>query len=239
MLKILQARLQQYVNLELPGVQAGFRKGRGTSDQIANIQWIIEKNRRIPEKTSASLTLLKLLTVWITTNCGKFLKRWEYQTTFLASRETYMQVKKQQKQAWNNRLVQNGERSMSRLHIITLLFNLYAEYIMWNAGLDEAQTGIKIARKNTSHLRYADDATLMAESKEELKRLFDKRWKKTALKQVYYQGWNRSPARVGCMRQVLRAGALGRPRGMGWRGRRERGSGWGIHVNPWLIHVNV
>ena len=130
MLKILQARLQQYVNLELPGVQAGFRKGRGTSDQIANIQWIIEKNRRIPEKTSASLTVLKLLTVWITTNCGKFLKRWEYQTTFLASRETYMQVKKQQKQAWNNRLVQNGERSMSRLHIITLLFNLYAEYIM-------------------------------------------------------------------------------------------------------------
>ena len=57
-----------------------------------------------------------------------------------------------------------------------------------------------------------------------------------ALKQVYYQGWNRSPAQVGCMRQVLGAGALG---GMGWRGRREEGSGWGIHVNPWLIHVNV
>ena len=63
---------------------------------------------------------------------------------------------------------------------------------------------------------------------------------RTALKQVYYQGWNkRSPAQVGCMRQVLRAGALGRPRGMGWRGRREGGSGWGTHVNPWLIHVNV
>ena len=60
-----------------------------------------------------------------------------------------------------------------------------------------------------------------------------------ALKQVYYQGWNRSPAQVGCMRQMLRAGALGRPRGMGWRGRREGGSGWGTHVNPWLIHVNV
>ena len=58
-------------------------------------------------------------------------------------------------------------------------------------------------------------------------------------KQVYYQGWNRSPAQVGCMRQVLRAGALGRPRGMGWRGRRKGGSGWGTHVNPWLIHVNV
>ena len=60
-----------------------------------------------------------------------------------------------------------------------------------------------------------------------------------ALKQVYYQEWNRSPIQVGCMRQVLRAGALGRPRGMGWRGRWERGSGWGIHVNPWLSHVNV
>ena len=62
---------------------------------------------------------------------------------------------------------------------------------------------------------------------------------RTALKQVYYQGWNRSPAQVGCMRQVLRAGALGRPRGMGWGGRWERGSGWGTHVNPCLIHVNV
>ena len=60
-----------------------------------------------------------------------------------------------------------------------------------------------------------------------------------ALKQVYYQGWNRSPAQVGSMRQVLRAGALGRPRGMGWGGRREGGLGWGKHVTPWLIHVNV
>ena len=64
-------------------------------------------------------------------------------------------------------------------------------------------------------------------------------FKRTASKQVYYLGWNRSPAQVGCMRQVLRAGALGRPRGMGWRGRREGGSGWGTHVNPWLIHVSV
>ena len=60
-----------------------------------------------------------------------------------------------------------------------------------------------------------------------------------ALKQIYYQGWNRSPVQVGCMRQMLRAGALGRPRGMGWRGRWEGGLGWGPHVNPWLIHVNV
>ena len=64
-------------------------------------------------------------------------------------------------------------------------------------------------------------------------------FERTALKHVYYQGQNRPPAQVGCMRQVLRAGALGRPRGMGCRGRWEGASGWGIHVNPWLIHVNV
>ena len=62
---------------------------------------------------------------------------------------------------------------------------------------------------------------------------------RTASKHVYYQGWNKSPAQVGCMRQVLGAGALGRPRGIGWRGRWEWGSGWGTHVNPQLIHVNV
>ena len=82
MLKILQARLQQYVNCELPNVQAGFRKGRGTTDQIANICWIIEKAKSSRKtSTSASLTTLKPLTMWITTNCGKFFKRWEYQTT--------------------------------------------------------------------------------------------------------------------------------------------------------------
>ena len=64
-------------------------------------------------------------------------------------------------------------------------------------------------------------------------------FERTALKHVYYLGWNRSPAQVGCMRWVLGLGALGRPRGVGWRGRRERGSGWGMQVNPWLIHVNV
>ena len=64
-------------------------------------------------------------------------------------------------------------------------------------------------------------------------------FERTASKHVYYLGWNRSPAQVGCMRQVLRPGALGRPRGIGRRGRWEGGSGWGIHVTPWLIHVNV
>ena len=80
MLKILQVRLQQYVNYELPDVQAGFRKGRGTRDKIANIRWIIEKARS-SRKTSALLTMPKPLTVWITRNCGDFFKRWEYQTT--------------------------------------------------------------------------------------------------------------------------------------------------------------
>ena len=82
MLKILQARLQQYVNHELPDVQAGFGKGRGTRDQIANIHWIIEKVREFQKKTSifALLTIPKLLTVWVTINCGEFFKRWEYQT---------------------------------------------------------------------------------------------------------------------------------------------------------------
>ena len=72
MLKILQARLQQYMNRELPDAQAGFRKGRGTRDQIANICWIIRKESSRKTSTSALLTVPKPLTVWITTNCGKF-----------------------------------------------------------------------------------------------------------------------------------------------------------------------
>ena len=73
MLKILQARLQQYVNRELPDIQAGFRKGRGTRDQIANIRWIIKKARKFQKNiTSALLTMSKPLTVWTTINCGKF-----------------------------------------------------------------------------------------------------------------------------------------------------------------------
>ena len=97
MLKILQARLQQYVNHELLDVQAGFRKGRGTRDQIAHIHWIIEKQES-SRKTSISalLTMPKPLTVWITLNCGKFWKRWEFQTTWPASWETCMQIRKQQ-----------------------------------------------------------------------------------------------------------------------------------------------
>ena len=96
MLKILQARLQQYMNWELPDAQAGFNKGRGTRGQIANIHWIIEKESSRKTPTSALLTMLKPLTVKITTNCRKFFKGWEYQTTSPASWEICMQVKKQQ-----------------------------------------------------------------------------------------------------------------------------------------------
>ena len=82
MLKILQDRLQQYVNHELPDVQAGFRKGRGTREQIANICWIMQKAREFQKNIYFFLlTMPKPLTVWITINCGKFFKRWEYQST--------------------------------------------------------------------------------------------------------------------------------------------------------------
>ena len=91
MLKILQARFQQYVNWELPDVQAGFRKGRGIRDQITNIHWIIEKARDFQKKHLLRFfDYAKALTVWITASCGKFLKRWEYQTTLPASYETCM-----------------------------------------------------------------------------------------------------------------------------------------------------
>ena len=95
MLKILQARRQQYMNCELPDVQAGFRKG----NQRSNCKHLLDrqKSKRVPEtSTSALLTMPKPLTVWITRNCGKFWKRWEYQTTWPAFWETCMQVRKQQ-----------------------------------------------------------------------------------------------------------------------------------------------
>ena len=93
MLKILQARLQQNVNREFPDVQAGFRKGRVTRDQIANIHWIIKKAREFQKNIYFSfIDYAKDLTVWITISCGKFWKRWEYQTTWPASWEIYMQV---------------------------------------------------------------------------------------------------------------------------------------------------
>ena len=96
MLKILQARLQQYVNRELPDVQTGFRKGRGTRDQIANIRWIMEKAREFQKNIYIwFIDYVKAFDCVDTINCGKFWKRWEYQTTWPASWEICMQIKKQ------------------------------------------------------------------------------------------------------------------------------------------------
>ena len=131
MLKIVQARLQQCMNCELLDVQAGFIKNRGTRDQIANIRWIIKRAIEFQKKsTSAWLTTPKTLTVWIVTNCGKFFKRSEYQTTWPASWEFCMQVKKQQleldmeQQTGSKKIFKkkkNRKRSTSRLYIVTLL----------------------------------------------------------------------------------------------------------------------
>ena len=96
MLKILQARLQLYVNCELPDAQVGFRKGRGTRDQIANIRWIIEKARKFQKNIDFCFIDYTKAFDCMDHNCGKFWKRLEYQTTWPASWETCMQVTKQQ-----------------------------------------------------------------------------------------------------------------------------------------------
>ena len=96
MLKILQARLQQYMNRALPDVQAGFRKGRETRDQIANIRWIIRKAREFQKNIYFCFIDYTKAFVWIIINCGKFWERWDYQTTWAASWEICMQVRKQQ-----------------------------------------------------------------------------------------------------------------------------------------------
>ena len=178
MLKILQARLWQYVNWELPDVQAGFRKGRGTRDQIANIRWITEKAREFQKNTySVSLTTLKLLTVWITINCGKFLEMRIPDHITCLLRNLY---------GGQEAIVRTGHGTTDWFKIgkgehqgcilSPCLFNLYAEYIMRNARLGEAQAGVKIVKRNINNLRYADDTTLMAES-EELNSLLWK-WKR-------------------------------------------------------------
>ena len=174
MLKILQAGLQQYANWELPDVQAGFRKGRGTRDQIANICRIIEKAREF-QKNIYFCFIDYAKAVWITIN-WKILKEMgipDHVACLLrklnAGQETTVRTGHGTKD-W----FQIGKGVCQGCILSPCLFNLYAEYIMWNAGLDEAQAGIKIAGRNISNLRYADDTTLMAESEEELKILLMK-----------------------------------------------------------------
>ena len=126
--------------------------------------------------TSALLTMPKPLTVWITTNCGKFFKRWEYQTDHV----TYLLRNLYAGQEETVRIghgttdwLQRGKGVCQGCMLSPCLFNLYAEYIMRNVGLHKTQAGIKIARRNINKLRYAYDTTVMAESKE-LKSLFMK-----------------------------------------------------------------
>ena len=125
------------------------------------------------KSTSASLTVLKPLTVWITANCGKFLKRWGYQTTLPVSWETHMWVKKQQLEVnMEKKKKVKIEKGVQKNCISSpCLLNLYAGYIKWNARLDELQAGIKIVGRNINNLRYAADTTLMAWSEEKLKSL--------------------------------------------------------------------
>ena len=120
-LKILQAGLQQYMNWDFPHVQAGFRKGRGTRDQIANIRWIIEEAREFQKNTSVLLATLKPLSVWLTTN-GKILQEMglpDHLTCLL--RNLYAGQEATVRARQNNRLVLSWERSMSRLYIVTLI----------------------------------------------------------------------------------------------------------------------
>ena len=149
MLKILQARLQQYMNRELPDVQAGFRKGRGTRDQIANIHWIIEKARELQKNIYfCFIDYTKVLTMLITTNSGKFFKRWEYQTTWPASWEICMQVTKQQLEVdmeqWTGSKL--GKEYVKAEYCHSAYLTYMQTYI--RLVLDEAQAGIKFAGRN-------------------------------------------------------------------------------------------
>ena len=177
MLKILQARLQQYVNRELPDVQAGFRKGRGTRDQIANICWIIKKAREFQKNIYFYfLDYAKAFDCVDHNKLWKILKDMgipDHLTCLL--RNLYAGQKATVRTGHGTRdWFQTGKEVRQGCILSPCLFNLYAEYIMRNAGLDEAHAGIKIAGRNINNLRYADDTTLMPESEEELKSLLMK-----------------------------------------------------------------
>ena len=177
MLKILQTRLQQYVNCEFPNVQAGFRKGRGTRDEIDNICWIIKKAREFQKNIYVCfIDYAKVL------DCVNHNKRWkiliemgisDHLTCLLRNLYTGQETSVKTGHGTTDQL-QLGKGVCQGCILSPCLFNLYAEYIMRNAGMDEAQAGIKIAGRNINNLRYADDMTLMEESKEELKSLLMK-----------------------------------------------------------------
>ena len=177
MLRILQARLQQYVNRELPDVQAGFRKGKGTRDQIVSIRWIIKKAREFQKNIYfCFIDYAKAFDYVDHNKLQKILKEMgipDHLTCLL--RNLY---------AGQEATVRTGhgttdwfqiERGVYQGCILSpCLFNLYAEYVMKNSGLEEAQAEIKIVGRNISNLRYADDTTLLAESEEKLRSLLMK-----------------------------------------------------------------
>ena len=171
MLKILQARLQEYMNHEFSDVQAGFRKSRGTRDQIANICWIMEKAREFQKNIYFCYyakafdcvdhnKLWKILKEMGIPNHPTYLLRNLY-----AGQEATVRTG-HGKTDW----FQIGKGVCQGCILSPCLFNFYVEYIMRNAGLEEAQAGIKIARRIISNLGYAEDTIVMAES-EELKSL--------------------------------------------------------------------
>ena len=177
MLKILQARLQQYVNCELPDVQAGFRKGRGTRDQIANIRWIMEKAREFEKNIYFCFTdYAKAFDCVDHNKLWKILKEMgvpDHLTCLLRNLYTGQEATVRTGHGTTD-WFQIGKGVRQGCILSPYLFSLYAEYILRNAGLEEAQAGIKIAGRNINNLRYADGTTLMAESEEELKTLLMK-----------------------------------------------------------------
>ena len=163
MLKILQARLQQYVNHELSDVQAGFRKDRGTRDQIANICWIIEKAREFQKNIYfCFIDYAEAFDCMDQNKLWKILKETgipDHLTCLL--RNLYAGQEATVRTRYGTRdCFQIGKGVCQGCILSPCLFNLYAEYIMRNTGLDEAQAGIKIAGRNINNLRCADDTTL-------------------------------------------------------------------------------
>ena len=172
MLKILQARLQQYINSERPDVQAGFRKGRGTRDQIANIHWIMEKAGDFQKNIYFCFTdYAKPFDCVDHNKLWKILKEMgipDHLTCLLRNLYAGQEATVRTGPGTTD-WFQIGKGVCQGCMLSPCLFNFCAEYIMRNAGLEEAQAGIKIARRNMNNLRYADDTTLLAESEEELK----------------------------------------------------------------------
>jgi hypothetical protein len=176
-LKILQSRLQQYVNHELPDVQAGYRKGRGIRDQIANICWIRDKARVFHKNISfCFIDYAKAFDCEDHGKLWKILKEMgipDHLTCLLRNLYAGQEATVRTGHGTTD-WFQIGKRVHQGCIMSLCLFNLYAECIIRNAGLEEAQAGIKIAGRNINKLRYADDTSVMAESEEELKSLLMK-----------------------------------------------------------------